>query len=163
MPAESLHTCSIGAQTFRTWLYFLHCTNIGSTFDETWLPDKQYFSPPSFPISLYHLSHINLYMSANSVPSLFSATVLRQRKVLFHSVLTLAPLNSENLLVVMIYIQELYSGAHSSCCVVAGAAVGLLPRLWVWRGCMPVAQWVDSRALKCVLGLAHLLVILMIW
>ena len=102
-------------------------------------------------------------MSANSVPSLLSATVLRQRKVLFHSVLTLAPLNSENLLVVMIYIQELYSGAHSSCCVVAGAAVELLPRLWVWRGCMPVAQWVDSRALKCVLGLAHLLVILMIW
>ena len=46
---------------------------------------------------------------------------------------------------------------------VAGAAVRLLPRLRVWRGCMPVAQWVDSRALKCVLGLAHLLVILMIW
>ena len=29
----------------------------GSTFDVTFLPDRQYFSPPSSPISLNHLSH----------------------------------------------------------------------------------------------------------
>ena len=54
---------------------------------------------------------------------------------------------------VVIYIQELYPGAHSDCCVVTSAAVGLLLGLRDWHGCLPVAQWVDSSALKCAPGL----------
>ena len=50
----------------------------------------------------------------------------------------------------IIYNQGLYSGAHFGLCVVASASGGLLLGPRVWCGCLPVAQWVDLGAAKCV-------------